>query len=54
MLNAEHVRGAQPRIRPADYRLEMADGRRFWICRAGGPDAGGSGGGGWFLHGLMP
>ncbi|WP_052402271.1 Y-family DNA polymerase [Muricoccus aerilatus] len=31
------------------YRLEMADGRRFWICRAGGP-----GEGNWFLHGLMP
>ncbi|MFC0385081.1 Y-family DNA polymerase [Muricoccus vinaceus] len=31
------------------YRLEMADGRRFWICRAGEPSEGG-----WFLHGLMP
>ena len=31
------------------YWLEMADGRRLWICRAGGP-----GEGAWFLHGLMP
>ncbi|WP_241666899.1 Y-family DNA polymerase [Muricoccus nepalensis] len=31
------------------YWLEVADGRRLWICRAGGP-----GEGGWYLHGLMP
>jgi protein ImuB len=31
------------------YRLEMADGRRLWVCRAGA-----AGSGGWFLHGLMP
>ncbi|SHJ58108.1 protein ImuB [Roseomonas rosea] len=31
------------------YRLEMPDGRRLWVCRAGGP-----GEGGWFLHGILP
>ncbi|WP_245214274.1 Y-family DNA polymerase [Pararoseomonas indoligenes] len=31
------------------YRVEMPDGRRLWVCRAGGP-----GSARWFLHGLLP
>jgi protein ImuB len=30
------------------YRVELEDGRRWWVCRAGGP-----GSGDWFLHGLF-
>ncbi|WP_426958905.1 Y-family DNA polymerase [Muricoccus radiodurans] len=30
------------------YRVEMADGRRLWVCRAGGP-----GSSEWFLHGVL-
>lgn len=30
------------------YRVELADGRRWWVCRAGGP-----GSPEWYLHGLF-
>jgi protein ImuB len=35
------------------YRVEDAEGRRFWLCRAGLPDFGQSGAPRWFVHGVF-
>ncbi|WP_338663864.1 DNA polymerase Y family protein [Pararoseomonas sp. SCSIO 73927] len=48
-LEAEWWRDRPDRPVRDYYQLEVPDGRRLWVCRAGGP-----GSARWFLHGLLP
>jgi protein ImuB len=53
-LFGEWWRRSDEAARVRDYfQVEDSDGRRFWLFRDGAPDLPGSGGLGWYLHGVF-